>query len=136
MAKTKKPASVVPAGKKGQSNQPVSGQDDIGAFLEKVRSMPPATKPGEGGRLIFAMDATMSRQPTWDRAQHLQAEMFEETAKIGGLDVQLIYFRGVAFYRVPVGFYGFLVALPGFVFIFPGLAGYAFTAQRPIDAKH
>ncbi|MGI9482423.1 MAG: VWA domain-containing protein [Hyphomicrobiales bacterium] len=94
MAKNKKPASVVPASKKGQTNQPVSGKDDIGAFLEKVRSMPPANKPGEGGRLIFAMDATMSRQPTWDRAQHLQAEMFEETAKIGGLDVQLIYFRG------------------------------------------
>jgi hypothetical protein len=40
------------------------------------------------------MDATMSRQPTWDRALQLQAEMFRETARIGGLDVQLVYFRG------------------------------------------
>lgn len=40
------------------------------------------------------MDATMSRQPSWDRALAIQAEMFAETARIGGLDVQLVYFRG------------------------------------------
>jgi hypothetical protein len=49
---------------------------------------------GVRGRLLFAMDATMSRQPTWDRALQLQSEMFHETARIGGLDVQLVYFRG------------------------------------------
>jgi hypothetical protein len=43
---------------------------------------------------MFALDATMSRQPTWDRAQHLQAEMFDEAARAGGLDVSLVYFRG------------------------------------------
>lgn len=47
------------------------------------------------GRLIFALDATMSRQPTWDIACRLQADMFRETAAIGGLDVQLVYFRGL-----------------------------------------
>jgi hypothetical protein len=36
----------------------------------------------------------MSRQPTWDTACRLQAEMFREAAAIGGLDVQLIYYRG------------------------------------------
>ena len=46
------------------------------------------------GRLIFALDATASRQPTWDTAAHLQAEMFEAVTAIGGLDVQLVYFRG------------------------------------------
>ena len=45
-------------------------------------------------RLIFALDATMSRQPTWDTACHLQADMFREAAAIGGLEVQLVYFRG------------------------------------------
>ena len=45
-------------------------------------------------RLIFGLDATASRQPTWDTASHLQAQMFEEVAKLGGLDVQLVYFRG------------------------------------------
>jgi hypothetical protein len=50
---------------------------------------------GDGrGRLIFALDATMSRQPTWDTALRLQAEMFEEAGKVGTLDVQLVYFRG------------------------------------------
>jgi len=72
----------------------VSPTSDVDAFLAKVNAMPPATQAGESGRLIFAMDATMSRQPSWDRALQIQGEMFEETAKIGGLDVQLIFFRG------------------------------------------
>jgi hypothetical protein len=46
------------------------------------------------GRLIFALDATASRQGTWDTACQLQAEMFHEVAKIGALDVQLVYYRG------------------------------------------
>ena len=46
-------------------------------------------------RLIFALDATMSRQPTWDQACHLQAEMFREAAAVGGLDLQLVYYRGL-----------------------------------------
>ena len=37
----------------------------------------------------------MSRQPTWDTACRLQGDMFNETAAIGGLDVQLLYFRGL-----------------------------------------
>ena len=59
-----------------------------------MRATPAPQAGGAKGRLIFAMDATMSRQPTWDRALHIQAEMFDETAQIGGLDVQLVYFRG------------------------------------------
>src|SRR5262245_30008884 len=46
------------------------------------------------GRLIFALDATASREPTWDLAAQLQAGMFEEAAKLGSLDVQLVYYRG------------------------------------------
>jgi hypothetical protein len=44
--------------------------------------------------MIFALDATMSRQPTWDLAQGLTGRMFEATGALGGLDVQLVYFRG------------------------------------------
>ncbi len=36
----------------------------------------------------------MSRQPTWDLATELQGRMFSETDALGGLDVQLVYFRG------------------------------------------
>jgi hypothetical protein len=47
------------------------------------------------GRLIFALDATASREATWDLAAQLQASMFEEAARIGGLDIQLLYYRGL-----------------------------------------
>jgi hypothetical protein len=63
----------------------------IDAFLEKARRV---AEPRGRGRLIFALDATMSRQPTWDVAQSIQGEMFRATAAQGGLDVQLVYFRG------------------------------------------
>jgi len=81
--------------KTGTTQVEASAVEDVSSFLEQVKRMPPAERrAGERGRLIFAMDATMSRQPTWDRALQIQSEMFIETEKIGGLDVQLIYFRG------------------------------------------
>jgi hypothetical protein len=46
------------------------------------------------GRLIFAFDATASRQETWDQAAHLTGEMFKTVAAVGALDVQLVYFQG------------------------------------------
>jgi hypothetical protein len=67
---------------------------DVDAFLQRVAHTPMVKKAGERGRLLFALDATASRQPTWDRACDLQAAMFEETAALGGLDVQLCYYRG------------------------------------------
>src|ERR1700746_1977085 len=67
---------------------------EIDAFLAKVKGLAPTGEPGRRGRLIFALDATMSRQPTWDTACHLQADMFREAAAIGGLDIQLVYYRG------------------------------------------
>jgi hypothetical protein len=45
-------------------------------------------------RLVFALDATASRQPTWDMAAKLTAEMFRAATASGGLDVQLVYYRG------------------------------------------
>jgi hypothetical protein len=61
-----------------------------------VKGLGPAAQSGQRGRLIFALDATMSRQPLWDTACRLQGDMFRETAAIGGLDVQLVYYRGLA----------------------------------------
>ena len=75
-----------------------SSRAEIDAFLGRVRSF--ERRDVGRGRLIFALDATMSRQPTWDTACKLQAEMFQEAQAIGGLDVQLIYFRGVGECRV------------------------------------
>ncbi len=66
----------------------------VDAFLHKA-SLAKSDASGRG-RMIFALDATMSRQPTWDMAQSLQGRMFETAARLGGLDVQLVYFRGFA----------------------------------------
>ena len=67
----------------------------IDAFVRQARAL--ATPSGEGeGRLILALDATMSRQPTWDLACRLQGEMFDAVGKAGGLSVQLVYFRGLS----------------------------------------
>ncbi len=71
-----------------------SSKAAIDTFLEKVSSTPVIKSAGESGRLIFAMDATASREPAWDRACHIQGEMFKETAALGGLDIQLCYYRG------------------------------------------
>jgi hypothetical protein len=92
MAKNRTPAPT-----EGR-NEPASASSraDIDAFLNQVKSLGPATASGQRGRLIFALDATMSRQPLWDTACDLQADMFRETSAIGGLDVQLVYYRGLA----------------------------------------
>lgn len=91
MAKDRTPT---PTGAREPAKNP--SRSDIDAFLSKVRTLSPTTEPGKRGRLIFALDATMSRQPMWDMACSLQADMFREVAAIGGLDVQLVYYRGLA----------------------------------------
>jgi hypothetical protein len=78
-----------------QTPAPASPKPEIDAFLQKVRSLVPAVTAGKRGRLVFALDATMSRQPTWDTACALQGDMFREAASVGGLDIQLVYFRGL-----------------------------------------
>ena len=76
-----------------------SSKAAINAFLEKVSSTPVTRSTGERGRLIFAMDATASREHAWDRACHIQGEMFKETAALGGLDIQLCYYRGLGEFK-------------------------------------
>jgi hypothetical protein len=65
---------------------------EIEAFLGTAREV--GAVAGGRGRLVFALDATMSRQPTWDVAASVQAGMFDAAAAVGGLSVQLCYFRG------------------------------------------
>lgn len=87
------PKSGDRAGARGALPETTSASADIAAFVAKARAMTPG-KAGSG-RLIFALDATMSRQPTWDMACQLQAEMFREAGNIGGLSVRLVYYRGL-----------------------------------------
>lgn len=71
-----------------------SSRDEVDAFLRQVSATPVTKSPGRRGRLIFALDATASREPTWDQAAQIQAEMFAETRSLGGLEIQLVYYRG------------------------------------------
>jgi len=71
-----------------------SSRADIDAFLQKVAATPPTKPAGRPGRLLFAIDATASREPTWDMACQIQSEMFASTDDIGGLQVQLAFYRG------------------------------------------
>jgi hypothetical protein len=75
-----------------------SSDSEIVQFLQKAACTPVAATPS--GRLIFALDATASRQPTWDRACQLQGDMFAATADIGGLAVQLVWYRGYGEFQV------------------------------------
>jgi len=71
-----------------------SSSTEVSEFLDKLARTPAVRPAGGRGRLIFAMDATASREPTWDRACHIQGEMFAETDGLGGLEVQLVFYRG------------------------------------------
>jgi hypothetical protein len=70
---------------KATSQIPTSSDGRLQKFFARVDP--------QRARLIFALDATASRQPTWDRAAGLTAQMFEAVGTIG-LDVQLLYYRG------------------------------------------
>lgn len=82
--------------KKFKNNQLAQTSRDVTAFLDKARQL---QTRGNSGRLIFALDATASRQRTWDRACHLQAQMFEVAKMISGLSIQLCYYRGLGEFR-------------------------------------
>ena len=90
-----KPGSEVPTPSGKTPSEPTpSSRSEVEAFIRRARTLAPPGEHGVRGRLMFALDATMSRQPTWDTACRLQAEMFQEAGSVGGLDVQLVYYRG------------------------------------------
>ncbi|WP_072397145.1 hypothetical protein [Hyphomicrobium sp. CS1GBMeth3] len=91
---TKQPAAPTTGTATGRAPAPApSSSGEVADFIAKVKSLAPATGAARG-RLLFAMDATMSRAPTWDMALALQSEMFRAVKEIGSLEVQLMYFRG------------------------------------------
>ena len=72
----------------------IDSAGDVSAFLSQVAATPRGAPPGPRGRLIFAMDATASREPTWDQAARIQSAMFADTQALGGIEVQLCFYRG------------------------------------------
>lgn len=89
--KPKAPASGIEAGR--TPAPAASSSAEVADFLARMKALAPVTGAARG-RLLFAMDATMSRAPTWDMALALQSEMFRAVKEIGSLEVQLMYFRG------------------------------------------
>jgi hypothetical protein len=82
-------SKIEPAG-----NKTAAISADLDAFLTEMTKSSTHTATGTG-RLIFALDATMSREKTWDMACQMQGDMFRTVASIGGLNVQLVYYRGL-----------------------------------------
>jgi len=67
----------------------------VATFLAQAAKTPARASGGKNGRLIFAMDATASRGASWAQAMAIQSDMFQEAGTVGGLDVQLVYYRGI-----------------------------------------
>ena len=81
--------------KDDKSQLPAAAKNaEVEAFLRKVAAMPTARPASGRGKLIFAMDATASREPSWDRAARSRARCSRRPAALGGLDVQLVFYRG------------------------------------------
>jgi hypothetical protein len=70
------------------------------AFVREVGRLPARTGGGAQGRLLFAMDATASREPTWDLATTQQGEMFVAASEVGGIEVRLAFYRGFDEFKV------------------------------------
>jgi hypothetical protein len=67
---------------------PTQRSPRVTSLLEQMRSA--------RAKLVFSVDATASRQPMWDMACQLQSEMFDAAAAIGGLEIQLVFYRGTS----------------------------------------
>ena len=77
-----------------------AGSSAVDAFVREVGNLPASRAAGHRGRLLFAMDATASREPTWDHACAIQGEMFVAAEGLGGLDVRLAFYRGFDEFKV------------------------------------
>ena len=75
---------------------PHGAATDVARFVAEARAVQRRTGADPtAARLIMAIDATQSREASWDLAQGLQAKMFEAAGAHAGLFVQLVYFRGI-----------------------------------------
>jgi hypothetical protein len=77
------------------STETATTHSNVDAFLAEMTESSASGISG-AGRLIFALDATASRRETWDMACQLQGDMFRSVAAIGGLSVQLVYYRNLS----------------------------------------
>jgi hypothetical protein len=74
-----------------------SSSQDIQAFLGTAKAV--AVFAERHPRLVFAIDATASREPTWAIARDRQAAMFHSAGQVAPLSIQLCYYRGFHEFR-------------------------------------
>jgi len=79
---------------------PTAPSSAVSAFLRRAAGVPALRAAPSPARLIVAIDATASRQPTWDRACQVQGEMFAGLPEgAGALAVSLSWYRGAGEFR-------------------------------------
>jgi len=69
-------------------------RQEVSSFLEKLSQTPQVKSGASTARLLFGLDATASRVQTWDHACQIQGEMFQSALSLGGLEIQVCYYRG------------------------------------------
>ena len=67
---------------------------DLTKFISKARAIKRIA--GAQTHIIFSLDATASRAPTWQQAQSLHKALFDAASETSELSLQLCYFRGIA----------------------------------------
>jgi hypothetical protein len=79
-----------------QTHRKSAKRSQMSGFVSRVDTFLTgvANQPRRRGNLVFALDATASREHAWDTACQLQAQMFQEVATLGTLSMQLVYYRG------------------------------------------
>lgn len=92
--------SKLPTQPPSSTHEAPSSTHEVDAFLEDLARVPRRSEGNAQGRLLFAMDATASREHAWDRAGRIQGEMFEAVRPIGNLSLQLAFFRGFGEFKV------------------------------------
>ena len=78
---------------------PGASVSEVDVFLQKLAAAPVRAE-AKRGKLLFGLDATASRQPTWDRAARIQGDMFLAASACGGLKIQLCFYRGFGEFKV------------------------------------
>ena len=71
----------------------------IDTFIKELSTVPKRNDTNSG-KILFGIDATASRQPLWDRACHIQEEMFDSAFSLGGIIMQIAYYHGFGKFNV------------------------------------
>lgn len=71
----------------------------VTSFIDQLARLPTVRPVEPKARLMFAMDATASREATWREAKRIQADMFDIATRCGGLEIQLCHYQGMAEFR-------------------------------------